>query len=142
MSLKMPGELTSAKEVADAYHAPFDATARVMQIMAQNSLLRAEQGSFGGYQITRDLSRVSLYELIVMILGPVGIAKCIHHGSCEIQNTCNILSPIQVLNQKLNEFYQSLSIKDLLQTHPAPLNFRPSKTRKQTNTTLPVVEEA
>ncbi len=33
--LKILGELTTAKEVSDSFHTPFDATARVMQQMAQ-----------------------------------------------------------------------------------------------------------
>lgn len=35
MSSKVPGELTSTKEVVESTGCPFDATARVMQQMAQ-----------------------------------------------------------------------------------------------------------
>lgn len=115
MSHKIPGELTTAKEVADSYHAPFDVTSRVMQLMAQNGLLKSEQGASGGYQITKDLSRVTLDDLISMIEGPTKIAKCMHkEDPCEIQSSCNIISPIHNLNQRLTEFYQSVSLKDLL----------------------------
>ncbi len=115
MSLKVPGELTSAKEVAESYHAPFDATARVLQMMAQKGILRSEQGAQGGYQITRDLGKISLQDLIETIQGPTQIAKCIgNEAPCEMQFTCNIISPVTVLNHKLNEFYQNLSLKELL----------------------------
>jgi len=115
MSRKMPGELTSAKEVSDSYQAPFDATARVMQLMAQCGILKSEQGANGGYQITKDLSKVTLQDLIDVIQGPTQIAKCIHkEETCELQSSCNIISPVQALNQKLNEFYQNLSLKELL----------------------------
>lgn len=111
----MPGELTSAKEVADKFQAPFDATARVMQVMASGGILKSEQGAQGGYQITKDLSKVSLQELINMVQGPTAVAKCLSKEEpCELQTSCNILSPVQVLNHKLNEFYQNLSLKDLL----------------------------
>lgn len=114
MSLKMPGELTSAKEVSDRYHAPFDATARVMQLMAQHGILRSEQGATGGYQITKDLSKVTLQDLLNVIQGPTQIAKCMQDEACEMQTSCNIISPIQSLNQKLNEFYSNLSLRELL----------------------------
>jgi Rrf2 family protein len=114
MSRKMPGELTSAKEVSDRYHAPFDATARVMQMMTQHGILRSEQGANGGYQITRDLSKVTLQDLMDVIQGPTQIAKCMQEEKCELQSNCNIVSPIQALNQKLNEFYSNLTLKDLL----------------------------
>ena len=115
MSQKIPGELTSAKEVSDNFHTPFDATARVMQVMAQKNLLRAEYGASGGYQITKDLAKVSVHDLVEMIEGPTALVKCLHSDApCDIQTNCNIVSPVTHLNKKLNEFYQSLSLKDLL----------------------------
>ena len=118
MSQKVPGELTTAKEVADTYHAPFDATARVMQLMAQQGLLKSEQGAFGGYQLTRDLAKVSVNDLIEIIFGRVELAKCMHKDEpCEIQKTCNIVSPVTLLNQRLTEFYKGLPLRELLRMH-------------------------
>lgn len=115
MSLKRPGELTSAKEVADSVHAPFDVMARVLQLLAQKSILRAEQGAQGGYQITRDLSKVTMHDLVTLLQGPVEITKCLQKDeACEIQGSCNIISPMQNLNQKLNEFYRALSVQEVL----------------------------
>ena len=115
MSVKIPGELTTAKEVSESYQAPFDATARVMQVMAQSGWLKSEQGAFGGYQINRDLSKVSLLDLISIIQGPTKIAKCMNKSEpCEIQASCNIISPIQNLNSRLSNFYKSVSIRELL----------------------------
>lgn len=118
MSTKVPGELTTAKEVSDSYKAPFDATARVMQLLAQNGWLKSEHGAFGGYQITKDLSRLTLNDLMKVIQGPTQITKCLHKQEsaepCEIQSSCNIISPIQNLNQRITEFYQSVTIKEIL----------------------------
>lgn len=115
MSQKIPGELTSAKEVSENLNTPFDATARVMQIMAQNSLLRSEHGANGGYQITKDLGKISLHELVEIIEGPTALVKCVlKENPCDIQSKCNIVSPITNLNQKMNEFYKNVSLKELL----------------------------
>ncbi len=115
MSRKRPGELTSAKEIAEKYQSPFDATARVMQLMAQSGILKSEQGAQGGYQITKDLSRISLQDLIHVVQGPTSIAKCLGEKEpCEMQGSCNIVSPVHILNSKLAEFYKNLTLKELL----------------------------
>jgi Rrf2 family protein len=115
MSHKVPGELTSAKEVADSYSTPFDATARVMQIMAQRGWLKAEHGAFGGYVLTKDLAKLSLLDLMGAVQGPEPMAKCLHDKSnCELESNCNIISPIRTLNAKLNDFYRGVSLKELL----------------------------
>jgi Rrf2 family protein len=117
MSEKIPGELTSAKEISDAHHAPFDATARVLQIMAQKGVLKSEHGPHGGYQIQTDLARITFLQLSEMILGPVKLVECLHdenETACELVSTCNIMSPIVQLNDKLKEFYSTITVRDLV----------------------------
>lgn len=124
MSQKIPGELTSAKEVSDAFNTPFDATARVMQQLAQKGgILKSEYGANGGYQITKDLAKVSMYDLVEIIDGPTALVKCLHkEAPCDIQDRCNIISPVTLLNNKLTEFYRTLSLKDLLiEKAPTPI---------------------
>lgn len=109
------GALVSAKEVADACHIPFDVTARVLQVMAQNAVLKVEHGALGGYQIARDLKEVSLHDLMNMIQGSTEIAKCLSGGTtCEVEGHCNIIQPIHQLNNKLNRFYQSIPVAEVL----------------------------
>jgi DNA-binding IscR family transcriptional regulator len=89
-----------------------------MQILAQHGVLISEQGAHGGYMIGRDLSRLSFSELSEILLGKVAIARCLGDSSdesaCEMRGSCNIVSPVQMLNRKLNEFYRGLSVSDLL----------------------------
>lgn len=121
MALKLMAErkadqLTSAKDVVDATGSPFDATARVLQMMAQHGILRSEQGAYGGYALVRDLSRVSLGELNKLILGADTAAKCLQgEGDCELKGRCNIHSPVSILNRKQEEFYQKIMLGELLE---------------------------
>lgn len=120
MVQKNPSELTTAKEVSETLKSPFDATAKVMQLMASRGLLKSEQGAFGGYQISKDLAKVTMLDLIEIVEGAPAIAKCLHREKadvCEIQSTCNIVAPVIILNHKLNNFYQSLNLKELLQNN-------------------------
>lgn len=117
MSHKQPGTLTTAKEISEKYQTPFDATARALQYMAQNGLLRAEHGATGGYALNRDLSIITLHDLMNIVEGPRTIAKCLSvDEKCEIQGDCNIQSPIHFLNQKVTAFYQSLSLIEVIQS--------------------------
>lgn len=115
MAGKRAGELTSAKEIVDQTGCPFDATARVLQLLAHNGVLRSEHGACGGYVLVRDLNRVSFHELSELILGPLEVAKCLHSDSdCTLRGRCNIVSPVQTLNRRMTEFFQNLSVGELL----------------------------
>ena len=119
MALKMisdqpAGQLTSAQEVVDRLSIPFDATARVLQVLAQYRVLKSEHGAQGGYRLQRDLNHLSLYELMEMVLGPVAVAKCMQEGEgCDLKKTCNIASPIAEFNHQMELFYRNLNVGQL-----------------------------
>ncbi|MDX9731515.1 MAG: Rrf2 family transcriptional regulator [Bdellovibrionales bacterium] len=122
MRAKAPGEKTTVKEIAALYGCPHDVTARVLQTLANKSILISEQGAHGGYMISRDLSRVSLHELLEMLLGPLGVARCLHanregehDAACELRGTCNIVSPIQLLNRKISDLYKNIMVSELIE---------------------------
>lgn len=121
MRAKAPGERTTVKEMAAHYGCPHDVLARVLQTLANKSILRSEQGAHGGYTIAKDLNRISFYDLLEMILGPLAVARCLHdptpndaEEACAMRATCNIVSPIQLLNRKMNEFYRGLTVGELI----------------------------
>lgn len=115
MSRKQQGQLTSAAEIAEATGTSFEAVARVLQQMTAKGLLQSEQGVHGGYAIVRDLNRVSVFELMEWLLGPVAVAKCLQkENECELRGSCNIVSPITAFNRRLSDFYRGLKVGELL----------------------------
>lgn len=113
MLQKRPGELTSAKEIADLYGCSFDTISRVLQILAQKGCLQSVHGAAGGYILIKDLAHLSFYNLSVYLLGPLELVRCLS-SSCEIKKQCNIISPVQTLNTYLVDFYKELSVLEIL----------------------------
>lgn len=112
---RSPNSLTSAKEVSDQLHISFEATARVLQALSARGLLKAEYGVGGGYSLARPLASVSLHDLSEMLEGNTILAKCLASDEpCETLPTCNITSPITNLNKKIQEFYKSVSLEEVL----------------------------
>lgn len=115
MSSKYAGQRTTVKEICTATGIPFDATSRVMQLMAQQGLLKAEHGAQGGYLLVQDLAKVSFLDVMEIISGPVAAVRCATDADCEFSSQCNVVSPMQVFNSRLTDFYKNLSIAELLQ---------------------------
>lgn len=122
MSQKKPGELTPAKEISDTLGAPFDALARVLQVMAGKGVLKSEQGVTGGYQIIKDLGKVSIHDIVEMIEGPHTLVPCIHNKKddeddppCQLKGTCNITTPLAALNSRTHDFYRSIKVGELFE---------------------------
>lgn len=116
MKVKQPGQLTTVKEICRSYGCSFDATSRVLQVMVQKELLKSEQGAQGGYLIQKDLAKVSLLDLIEIVIGPISVVKCldVEKGGCDIQENCNVIAPLAFLNDKIVDFYRSINIDEML----------------------------
>jgi Rrf2 family nitric oxide-sensitive transcriptional repressor len=115
LSQKNQDDLTSAKEISTIYGAPFDVVSRVLQILNQGGIVKSIQGVQGGYHLVKNLSDVTFHDLIGIIEGPLALVKCIHdNDSCELSKSCNIMSPVALLNDKINDFYKTIKISDLL----------------------------
>jgi Rrf2 family protein len=114
-----PFDKVTAKEVAEQLHTSFEVVARVLQVLAQKGILISEQGASGGYRLVQNLDQLSLHQLVEHIEGPSSVVKCISEvGVCEIQDSCNIVPPMKALNEKVNNFYKTISVLDLIQeTH-------------------------
>ncbi|MBC7714473.1 MAG: Rrf2 family transcriptional regulator [Rhizobacter sp.] len=109
--------LVSAREICDAFHTPFDTTAKVMQVMNNHDILNSVKGIKGGYSLNKSLSAITYMELVQMIEGREEIGRvCSNHkGTCELMGTCNISTPVENLNRKLNSFLENLTLAELLQ---------------------------
>ncbi len=116
MSQKSPGQLTSAKEISSSFNIPFDPTARVLQIMTQHELLRAVQGVHGGYQILKDLSKISLGDLNNIIIGPIRITTCsCGENKCKINGHCDMVKSMNKLNLRLQELFDTIKLQDFFE---------------------------
>lgn len=114
--LEILNEMTmNAKTIAEATHAPYEVTARVLQVLSSHGILKSEYGTQGGYRLGKDLAKVSVLDLINIIEGSSDLAKCLSsEKECDLSKNCTIISPVQNLNKKVQSFYSSISLQEVL----------------------------
>lgn len=118
---KGESKLSSAREVCDRFHTPFDTTAKVMQLLNHKGILQSVKGVKGGYSLARDLQQITYLELCNIIEGPTTLADCMSsERGCELSGSCNIIAPLHHLGQKIMGVLGNLTLAELLQTKTAP----------------------
>lgn len=125
MMRKPKGQLTSVREICDNYGTPFDPVAHVLRILNAEGLVQSEQGAHGGYRLQDTAGPTSLAKLIEIIEGPMAFTECMREDDCRCTmiDRCNIISPMQTLNDRLQDFLKSITLQDLL--HDSPLTANP-----------------
>ena len=107
-------QIITAKEICDKFSTPFDTTSKVLQSLNQEGLISSKQGARGGYCLEKTLQTISFLELAQIIEPRLPTIDCIQEGKqCEQASTCNIITPMQQLNDHLNGFLNSLTLEQL-----------------------------
>jgi Rrf2 family protein len=108
--------LTSAREICDEFNIPFDTTAKVMQQMNNQEILKSTKGIKGGYSLNKNLEDITYMELVRLVEGKKEIGRICsgNNGTCELFDKCNITTPVEQLNRKLNTFLETLTLNELL----------------------------
>lgn len=115
----------TAKEIADHYRIPVPLLSKVLQSLVRNGFLVSEQGTKGGYRLSRDPRTINALEVIRAIDGPVLLAACFHDsGDCEQSATCTVKAPLRKVHEGVLRLLEGISIWDL-STEAEPVSQSP-----------------
>ena len=120
---KKPGELTSAREIADHFDLPFEILAKTLQRLKEQGVISSTYGTRGGYILSRDLSKLNLAEFLNIMEGPVSVVACQNpeheEKDCGYRTGCNIKRMMSTLNSRFYEFLHRISVEEITST---PIN--------------------
>ena len=107
--------VASVREIAEACNIPETLLSKIMQKMKNVGILGAVYGNQGGYRLNRELAEISLLDINQVLVGPVRVAECLEPGNdnCPAKDCCTIVAPMNVLNQKITNLFQSTSLEAL-----------------------------
>ena len=109
----------SAKEIAEAYHLPQEALAKILQRLVKHGLLISHQGMNGGYGLARGARQISALEVIQAIDGDVFITSCTtNHKECGQHDNCTIREPLRKVNSSIRGLLSRIKISDMRDAAP------------------------
>ncbi len=106
----------SNREICDKYNLPFEFLSQVLQKLHQENLLNSKRGASGGYSINESkVEQFNFYEFYCIFHQETSLVDCLVEGrDCPLEEGCNIIGPVKKLNQRVKNFYQEISISNLL----------------------------
>jgi len=115
---KKSASLTSAQEISDSFHIPFDTTAKVLQSLHRINILDSTKGVKGGYQLNKKLSEISYLD----ILKTVNEHRSFDQNEIEQAQDENfaLLNITLKLNLKVNEVLSKLFLDEILEKEVNP----------------------
>jgi len=110
-------EPATVRELAQRYSLPQELLGKVLQTLKKEGMLDSIQGVKGGYMLARTAEQISLAEIVEAIEGPFTFMSCSGEVSCTctLFDNCTIKSPLEVIQQGLENYFRSITLKDLSQ---------------------------
>jgi len=108
------GEACSAADISAACGISGPLMAKVLQKLAKAGLVVSRHGSGGGYQLAGDPQKISVFEVINAIDGPLTITSCVTtRGECEQALTCTVKEPLRRVNDSILQILKTVTISQM-----------------------------
>lgn len=120
LAIKSDAGSSSAREIAEEYCIPIELLAKVLQRLARRGLVTSQQGTRGGYKLSRPITAISVAEIIQAIDGPLTVTACSSDDDgCGQYAKCNVRDPLWKIKDRIVSALETCSLADIA-AEPSP----------------------
>lgn len=89
MAHKPTGTTFMRSELAQECDIPDSFLGKILQNLAKSEILSSERGKKGGFKIAKDISAITVYDIVTAIEGELALNKCIFDEEfCSLVHSC------------------------------------------------------
>ena len=110
------GEYVRLDEIAKSQGISEKYLESIVSILVKGKLLKGLRGRGGGYRLTKHPADYSIGEILRLTEGSLAPVACLESGSkkCDRADSCKTLPLWKSLDNRINEFLDSVTLYDLL----------------------------
>ena len=116
-----PGQVASAREIADLFGVPTSLLMNVLKQLAGAGYVESVRGSRGGYRLAREPDQISLADVVAALEGPIRLAECIvgttddkSECTCRLMARCPVADPVHRVHRKLKDFLVKVTLAEIV----------------------------
>ena len=119
---------SSAREIAEQYDIPIELMAKVLQRLVRTGLLTSQQGTRGGYALSRSSGSITVADVIQAIDGPFTVTSCsTENNSCEQYGKCSIRDPLWRIKERIVAALGTVSLAEMAAEADGPAEAQPAQ---------------
>ncbi|WP_347986273.1 SUF system Fe-S cluster assembly regulator [Methylomonas sp. AM2-LC] len=118
---KDKARVQGALEIADATGIAAPTASKILKILVKANLLTSLRGTKGGYKLARSPEKITVASVISALEGPIALTECTaSHKGCEQAVGCRIQGNWHMINQRISQALESVTLADMILPHHAP----------------------
>lgn len=109
------GKRVSLKEIARQIDSPEAFTAKILQALARNNIIKSVKGAYGGFEIDKkDIDAIKLSQIVTAIDGDAIYEGCgLGLQSCREDHPCPVHDQFKVIRKELKDMLESTNLEQL-----------------------------
>lgn len=101
----------SSRTLVEAEQVPESFLFKILQRLMRHRVIRSYRGVNGGYRLAVDPERLTLYRLLEIVEGPIGLNVCVLSGQgCELSAGCAVHDVWVAAQKQLRETLESATV--------------------------------
>jgi Rrf2 family protein len=109
------GKVVLVTEIARAEGVPESYLAKIFQDLSRSGILVSHRGAKGGFSLIRDLSDVSLLEVVEAIEGPIALQPCLEaRVGCDQKGECAVAEVIGQAQTQMLDVLRGTTLEQLV----------------------------
>ena len=110
------GARLSATELAEETGVPLPTAQKLMQRLAAHGLLTGTRGAGGGYALAREVTAISLADIVEAVEGPISMTQCSgsdEPSDCALDAHCRVKPHMGIVGAKVRGALHAVSLQEL-----------------------------
>ena len=113
-----PRARLSAAELSSETGVPLPTAQKLMGKLAAAGLLTSARGAGGGFTLARDITEISLADIVEAVEGPIAMTQCVgsdETSDCALDAHCRVKPHMGIVGAKVRGALHAVSLQELAQ---------------------------
>lgn len=112
---KQQQSMHAAIEISEVTGIALPTVSKILKLLVRAKVLSSVRGAKGGYLLARAPEKITVAAVISALEGPIALTECsASHKSCEQASGCEIQGNWGLINQKIYNALESVTLADML----------------------------
>lgn len=107
----------SSRKISNDLNIPYDLLSKLLQRLVKQGIIKSQQGKYGGYNLLVSEDKLSVLMIIEALDENIQLTNCTFDNAnvddCARINNCYIRRPFWTLQNKINDMFESITLKEL-----------------------------
>ncbi|MDR3440471.1 SUF system Fe-S cluster assembly regulator [Telmatospirillum sp.] len=116
--------MVTAPYLAEVTHLPLPSVSKLLKLLTQKGILKAQRGASGGYGLARPAEAITASDIVFALEGPIELTDCIEggDGGCERERSCSLRGHWNPVNLAIEQALSKVTLRQMA-TPRSPFDF-------------------